>query len=107
MTNELPENVVNPYAPAGTPPAAAAHPGVFYCAHGERWEWVPDFGGYLPMVLSPDEMHPGDIPIPGPGMLPALCQPATGFDPAQYPRAGPAAVERARREVLRERRERG
>lgn len=106
MTNELPDGVVNPHAPAGTPPAAAAHPGTFYCAHAVEWTWQADYGGYLPMVLAADEMHPGDIPIPGQGQLPAACQPATGFDPAQYPNAGPAALRRAHLEVLRERRDR-
>jgi hypothetical protein len=102
---EIPKGSLNPAAPAGTPPAAAAHPAPFWCSHEIEHQWVADFGGYLPMVISPDEMHPGDIPVPGPGQLPALCQPATGFDPAEYPNAGPAAVQRAYEQVLRERRQ--
>lgn len=105
--HDLPPNALNPAAPAGTAPAAAAHPGSFWCAHGHEWQWQADSGGFLPMVITADEMHPGDVPIPGQGALPERCQPATGFDPAEYPNAGPAAVERARLEVLRERRQRG
>jgi hypothetical protein len=106
VTNELPDNVVNPAAPAGTPPASAARLGSFWCAHGFEWTWQADFGGYLPMVLEADDMHPGDIPVTGQGSLPALCQPATGFDPTKYPNAGPAALARAHLEVLREHRRR-
>ena len=102
--HELPDDLVNPYAPAGTPPAAAAHPGSFWCAHGHEWAWQPDYGGYLPMILEADEMHPGDIPVAGQGALPALCHPVTGFDPVEFPNAGPGAVARARAEVLRDRR---
>lgn len=105
--HDPPPAAVNPYAPAGTAPAAAAHPSSFYCSHAVQWTWQADQGGFLPMVVTADEMHPGDIPIPGQGALPELCQPATGFDPREYPNAGPAAVQRATVEVLRERRERG
>lgn len=104
MTRELPDNAVNLYAPAGTPPAAAAQLSPFWCSHAVRWEWQGDRGGYLPMVIEANEIHPGDIPLLGQGQLPELCQPATGFDPAQYPNAGPAAVQRAYLEVLREHR---
>lgn len=51
------------------------------------------------MIIEADEMHPGDIPIPGQGQLPALCQPATSFDPAKHPNAGPAAVARTHFEI--------
>jgi hypothetical protein len=99
---EIPNDVINHTAPTGTPLAAAAHPGDFYCNHAVKWEWQGDRGGYLPMVLEADEMHPADIPIPGQGALPGMCQPATGFNPADYPNAGPGALERARLEVMRE-----
>lgn len=105
-STDLPEEAINPYVPAGTPPAKAAHLKGFWCAHAVEWEWKRGKGGYLPLVEATDEMHPADIPIRGQGALPAACQPATGFDPREYPRAGPAAVARARREVGQEMRER-
>jgi hypothetical protein len=108
--HDLPPNALNPDAPAGTAPAAAAHPGSFWCAHGFEWTWQAEQGGFLPMIITADEMHPGDVPIPGQGALPGRCQPASGLNPAKYPNKGPAAVARARREVLlehaRQRRER-
>lgn len=105
MTGDLPEEAINPYAPAGTAPAAAAsHLGSFWCSHEIEWQYVSDVGGYLPMVIEADDMHPGDVAVTGQGALPAMCQPATGFDPKEFPNAGPAAVRRAYLEVLRERR---
>jgi hypothetical protein len=68
--------------------------------HGIRHEWDAREGGYLvDGNAADDELHPKDAPVTGQGALPAVCQPATGFDPVEYPNAGPAAVERARREV--------
>jgi hypothetical protein len=53
------------------------------------------------MVLEVDEIH-SDIPIEIAGGAAGLCQPSTAFDPAEYPNAGPRAVDRMRAEVLRE-----
>jgi hypothetical protein len=97
---ELPDDIVNSHAPAGAAPASVAHPGPFWCAHQTRFEWDAGMGGYLvDGNAADDELHPKDLPVTGQGALPAVCQPATGFDPAEYPNAGPAAVERARHEV--------
>lgn len=101
-STDIPEEALNPDAPAGTPPAKVAHLGDFWCACGVRWEWKKGKGGYLPQVEATDETHPADIPVRGQGALPAHCQPATSFDPQRYPNAGPAAVARAHQEVLRE-----
>ena len=103
---ELPDGLVNPYAPAGTPPARVAHKGPFWCSHAVQFEYDRREGYYFVSATAPDddELHPKDMPLDGQGALPALCQPATGFDPAEFPNAGPAAIERARLEVLRERR---
>jgi hypothetical protein len=112
---ELPPNVINPSAPAGTPPAQVAHPGSFWCSHGTEFEWDGDVGGYMVSGNArDDDLHPKDLPIAGQGALPELCQPASGLDPVKHPNVGPVAVERATAEVelehareRRERRERG
>lgn len=102
---EIPDDAVDPAAPAGTPPAAAAEFAPMWCAHGVRWEWQAELGGYLPMVIEPDAEHAGDLPVADIRGLPVTCKAeVTGFDPAEFPNAGPAAVRRAYLEVLRERR---
>lgn len=60
-----------------------------WCAHGVQWRAHVE--GYRPTHV--DELHP-DIPAREAGAIPALCQPTTAYDPAQYPHAGPAAVRR-------------
>lgn len=105
---DIPGEALNPEAAAGTPPARVAHKGPFWCRHGIKHEYDAREGNYFVDGNAPDdELHPKDEPILGPGTLSEACQDPTGFDPAEWPNAGPAAVRRAYLEVLRERRERG
>jgi hypothetical protein len=99
---EIPDDAVNLDAPAGTPAASAAEFAPIWCSHGVKWEWQPEVGGYLPMVLEVDALH-SDIPAKEIKAMPDQCRvDVTGFDPAEFPNAGPAAVDRMRAEVLRE-----
>jgi hypothetical protein len=108
VDNELPDNAVNPYAPAGTPPARVAHFAPFWCIHGVKHEYDNKEGKFFVDGNAPDDdLHPKDVGYVGNGALDVLCQPASGVDPVKHPNAGPAAVQRAYLEVLRERRDRG
>lgn len=104
---EIPGQALNPEAPSGTAPARVAHKGPFWCRHSIRHEYNAREGYYfVDGNAADDELHPKDAPIIGPGVLSEACQPATGFDPGEYPNAGPGALQRAYLEVLRERRRR-
>src|SRR5690348_5592484 len=107
MMREIPDEALNE-APSGTPPARAARKAPFWCSHQVKHDYNTRKGCYfVDGNAVDDELHPKDEPIIGPGALTAACQPATGFNPKEYPNAGPAAVARARAEVIRERRARG
>lgn len=90
---ELPPEAMNPDVPTGTAPAAAAGERLapFWCAHGVQFDYMPIKGGYLPVGDVIDAMHPA-VPVRLPRALPIACQPATAFDPTDYPHAGPGGV---------------
>src|SRR5689334_1579202 len=114
MPHDLPAEVFRRNVPRGTPVSHAVDASRlgFWCSgHGQRYDYDPDAGAYLPQGIDPDDpdpLHP-EHGVRNPGDLISHnpdCQDILGFDPKKYPNAGPQAVARATAEVLRERRDR-
>jgi len=82
---ELPEEMLDPDAPPGTPRAEQSKAAPVYCRHGVRWSHQPK--GYV-ADDAPDPTHPGHtIPARDVGAIPQTCQPTTVWDPADKPAA--------------------